>query len=750
MEQDDLVFGLDIGTRTVVGFLLQVADGEFTVQASEVIEHQKRSMLDGQIHNVQEVAEQVRKIKERLEEQEDITLQKVGIAAAGRALKTVKAVEKIEFDSKKEITAEEVKVLEFGAVQTAQQKLETKETKTKASSYHFVGYTVLKNSLDGIEVGDLVGQSGTEIEVEVVATFLPRIVVDSLLTVIREADLEVEHLTLEPIAAADLIIPRQMHNFNLALVDIGAGTSDIAITSEGSIVGYAMVPVAGDEITEAICDQYMVDYHTAEQIKRQLTAQEEIEVKDILGNELTVPAREVVKKIEEEITTVAREISKGILELNQKQPQVVMCIGGGSLVPLLKDKLADSLDLPPNRVGIKDVSDIEEVTGKIDNLSGSQSVTPLGIGVNCYHNRNQANFIEVEVNGDLIHLFTLLEPKVSDALLAAEIDISALEAEPGMALTVEVEGEVKVIKGTLGTSGKIMVNGEQADLKTTIESGDELTVELGTKGEPGSGTIADVVPELPTREVKINGEWRVIEPVYYLNGEQVSWEAELEDRAEITYEVPQTVKEIIAYELELSVEEIKKKRVQYTFNGQGKEYSYNTHKIFLNGKPVDLNTEVNEHDELQVKENDQDYLQLKDIMAADMEENKLSIVFNGRELEVPAQNYKLEKNGTPVSADEYIYNGDTIEYQPGEIRINQLLDYIDYQVPTSLQGDLKIERNGEPAKLTASLDAGDEVDIYIDKPDSEPEEEKSAEEKSSLKTEEVSLKELKNKLDEEL
>lgn len=54
---------------------------------------------------------------------------------------------------------------------------------------------------------------------------------------------------------------------NLALVDVGAGTSDICITKEGSVIAYGMIPIAGDELTMAIVDKYLVDFDTAEAIK---------------------------------------------------------------------------------------------------------------------------------------------------------------------------------------------------------------------------------------------------------------------------------------------------------------------------------------------------------------------------------------------------------------------------------------------------------------------------------------------------
>ena len=91
---------------------------------------------------------------------------------------------------------------------------------------------------------------------------------ESLLSALKRANLEMEALTLEPIAAINVLIPPTMRRLNVALVDIGAGTSDIAITDYGTVVAYGMVPNAGDEITEALSDLYLLDFHQAEKAKR--------------------------------------------------------------------------------------------------------------------------------------------------------------------------------------------------------------------------------------------------------------------------------------------------------------------------------------------------------------------------------------------------------------------------------------------------------------------------------------------------
>lgn len=715
-DNQDLIFALDIGTRTVVGVIFKQQEDKLIVKESEIIEHKQRSMLDGQIHNVSEVTAQVTEIKARLEERMDIELNKVAIAAAGRALKTLKGSFELQFKNNKEITEEDVKTLEFTAVQKAQEKLAAESDRKSAAGYHFVGYSVIRNRLDGIEIADLIDQRGSEIEVEVVATFLPRVVVDSLLTVIRQAGLEVEHLTLEPIAASNLLIPQQMHGFNLALVDIGAGTSDIAVTEEGTIIGYDMVPVAGDEITEVICDTYMLDYHSAEEIKRGLADQKKFRIKDILDQDVELPAQEALEEIEPKVEELAALIGERIIGLNQAPPQAVICFGGGSLSPLLKEKLAQALELPSNRIGIKNQQDSNWLEGEVDGLTITQAITPLGIGLSTYLNPNQANFLDVTVNDDLIHLFTLTEPEVSDALLAAEIDFKELEPGLGLALTVEVNDEFKVIPGKPGTAGEIRLNGKEVELDAPISNGDEIEVDFGEKGQAGKGTIADVVPSLESKEITANGRQVELVPRYYLDGESAVLETPLHDRAEVTYREVRTVGEAIEEIWNVDLVDLKERIIEYEVNGEQRKKRYSNYYAELNGSQVSLDTEIQSGDELFFEELDQtvdEKLTVDKALGGMDTASTLEITINNRELEIPDAGFRLLKNGTETTLDAEVKTGDEIIYQSGEMNIREVLDYINYKLSDDDLDKVEIKKNGTTVSLQTQVDDGDQISIFL-------------------------------------
>ena len=260
---EDLIFALDIGTRTVVGIVGVYEKECFKVITAEIYEHKSRAMLDGQIHDINKVADVIGEVKIRLENTLGFTLTRVAIAAAGRVLRTSQVKLEYEVEQGREISAEIVGSLEVDAVQNAQMKLDNEVLDEEKMPFYCVGYSVVNYYLNGYVISSLVGHKGKKIGVDVLATFLPHVVVDSIYTVMDKVGLKVVSLTLEPIAAISVTIPKDLRLLNLVLVDIGAGTSDIAVTKDGSVVAYGMVPLAGDEITEKIAQEFLVDFNTA-------------------------------------------------------------------------------------------------------------------------------------------------------------------------------------------------------------------------------------------------------------------------------------------------------------------------------------------------------------------------------------------------------------------------------------------------------------------------------------------------------
>lgn len=539
-----MVFALDIGTRVVVGVVLEPTQRGWRVRASAAEEHAQRAMLDGQIHDIPAVAEVVLRLKTKLEKKLKVTLKEVAVAAAGRALRTQRARVSQRTGSVRGISREDVVALELEAVQEALRLMSRRDAAW--NEYHCVGYSVIGYWLDGSAIGNLVGQQGGTMEVEVVATFLPRMVVDSLYAVVERAGLTVQSLTLEPIAAGTLVISPAMRQLNLALVDIGAGTSDVALARDGSLVAYGMVPLAGDEVTECLCRELLVDYHEGEKIKRRLRQGGEITFCDVVGQVHRRPAEEVLTIIEPAVVEIARNIAELILELNGRPPQAVLCIGGGSLTPGLPEKIAAWLDLAPQRVAMRGLEAVPQVVGTIKGIEPPQAITPLGIAIASQSN-HVLDFAQVLVNKRPVRLLKGGSASVADALLAAGIGLRDLYGRVGRGLTVEVNGELRLVKGELGRLAPITVNGRPATLETPVGYGDAIEVGAPEPGEEARATVADVLPPLAPKTVFFEGRSVTVKPRVTMNGVPVDPGEPLVDNAKIYYEDYATVEAVLRY-----------------------------------------------------------------------------------------------------------------------------------------------------------------------------------------------------------
>ena len=119
----DNVFGLDIGTRNVVGTVGYRTDDDFVVVAQYVKEHETRAMLDGQIHDIGRVARTIGVVKKELEEQIGQPLEEVCIAAAGRVLKTVTTHIEYQYAEETIVTGEDIHTLHLLGIEKAQDEL---------------------------------------------------------------------------------------------------------------------------------------------------------------------------------------------------------------------------------------------------------------------------------------------------------------------------------------------------------------------------------------------------------------------------------------------------------------------------------------------------------------------------------------------------------------------------------------------------------------------------------------------------
>ncbi len=476
-----LVFGLDIGTRNIVGTVGYKEENEFVVAAQYIKEHETRSMLDGQIHDIRRVGRTIHAVKRQLEEQIHMKLEETCIAAAGRVLKTIATTVEYEFPEETVVTGEDIHTMDLLGIEKAQRMLnENNDTKFK---FYCVGYSIVKYYLNGDIISNLEGHKAEVISEDVIATFLPEDVVDGLYSAVEFSGMKVANLTLEPIAAINVAIPETFRMLNIALVDVGAGTSDISITREGSIIAYGMIPSAGDEITEAIVQHYLVDFKTAEHIKMASTVEESIEYQDIMTINHTIPSSEVWELIEPLVEKLTKDIADKIKELNgDKTVSATFIVGGGGKVHGFVENLAEELELPKERVALRGEEVLQEIRFEQPEIQKDPLlVTPIGICLNYYNQKN--NFIFVRFNGERVKLYDNSKLTVVDAALQVGFPNEQLFPRRGREINFVLNGRKRIARGEAGDAAVIQINGRTANINTPLESNMEISIEPSTAGE---------------------------------------------------------------------------------------------------------------------------------------------------------------------------------------------------------------------------------------------------------------------------
>ena len=516
-KQHKLIYGLDIGTRSIVGTVGYMEKDHFVVVAQKVREHETRAMLDGQIHDIGAVGEMIRDVTDELEKELDITLSQVCIAAAGRVLQTVTTSVEIDLEGEKLITKEDIFALDSYGIEKAYEEFQ-KENELDMKFY-CVGYTVMRYYMNHYPMSNLENHKAKIIAADLIATFLPDDVVDGLYKAVELAGLEVANLTLEPIAAMAVAIPQMYRMLNIALIDVGAGTSDISITKDGSIVAYGMLPVAGYCLTEDIARHCLVDFTTAEMIKRGIEHSDTVEYKDIMGLPQTISKEEVLSVCSDHLTEMAEQAADKIMELNGDKPvSAVFVVGGGGKIEGYTQLVADRLGIARERCALRG----EEVMQKIDFLPGdikkdSMLVTPVGICLNYYEQSN--NFVFVTLNGERVKLYDNNRLAVVDAAIQAEIPNDALFPKRGETLTFTFNGKQKMIRGERGESAVILLNGEPADIHTPIRGNDRIEIKESTAGAPAAlelGKLAEYNQEI---HITVNGQSITLPKFASANGE---------------------------------------------------------------------------------------------------------------------------------------------------------------------------------------------------------------------------------------
>lgn len=701
MYKEMPIFGLDIGTRSVVG-TIGYKDGErFVVIAQEIRGHHTRAMLDGQIHDINRVAGTIAEIKKALEEKTGLELQEVCIAAAGRVLKTLNVHVELEFEKERNVTKEDLSTLASMGVEKAFNEFQKKND----TDMHFycVGYSIVKYYLNGAWMGQPEHHKAKTAAADMIATFLPDDVVDGLYSAVELAGLKVANMTLEPIAAIRIAIPEKFRLLNIAMIDVGAGTSDISITNDGSIIAFGMIPCAGDSITEALARNCLIDFATAEKLKTSASTQNEVTYEDIMGLEQTISSDEIVAICQPEINKMAKLAADEIRNLNGgASPSAVFIVGGGGRIKGFAEKVAEELGLNPNRVALRGEEIMKEVDFPEEACKDSTIVTPIGICLSYYEQNN--NFIYVTFNGSKIKLYDNNKLAVVDAAIQASFSREGLFPRRGKELHYTVNGKSRVTKGEFGESAQIFVNGEVVNLNHRIKANDDIVMEESTMGKEASEKVIDLVDYKARINIMVNGEEMQLPKPIKVNGKPQPADYQIQDGDAISLYSYYTYDQLVSY-LNISSDDI-----ALTINGE----AANRDSAIYTGDEITMLEKTEIRTSSVYEETLGNDTKADSTLTEETEKKEEAVHVFKNMIENAAKEEKNEEETQEEKKRLLVIVNQKPIFMEGKssYMFVDVFDYINFDTSKMQGSGIVTQVNGKDAQYTQELRSGDKIEIY--------------------------------------
>jgi cell division protein FtsA len=348
-ESKDLIVGLDIGTSKVVVAVAEVlADGRFQVIGLGQAESQ--GLRKGVVVNIEATVQSIRRALEEAELMAACQIRDVFTGIAGSHIKS--------FNSSGMVAIKDREV----AAPDVSRVIETAKAVNIPTDQQVLHVLTQEFIVDGQEdIREPIGMSGVRLEVRVHIVTGAVSAAQNIIKCVRRCGLEVQDLILQPLASSLSALTSDEKELGVALVDIGGGTTDIAIFTGGAIRHTAIIPIAGDQITNDIAMALRTPIPDAEDIKlrwgvaKEVLADpnEKIEIPGLGDRPPRLLSRQslaaVIEPRVEELFTLTQQVVResGYEELLSSG---IVLTGGTSLLPGMTE-LAEDVFLKPARIG---------------------------------------------------------------------------------------------------------------------------------------------------------------------------------------------------------------------------------------------------------------------------------------------------------------------------------------------------------------------------------------------------------------
>ncbi|MDP3620061.1 MAG: cell division protein FtsA [Ramlibacter sp.] len=270
-EYKDLVVGLDIGTAKVMAVVAEILpSGELKLAGFGIAA--SNGLKRGVVVNIDATVQSIQQALKEAEMMADCKITRVYTGITGAHIRGINSSGMVAVKDK-EVTAADV----ARVVETARAiNISTDQRLLLVEPQEFV--------IDGQDVKEPIGMSGIRLEAKVHIVTGAQSAAENIIKCVRRCGLEVDHLLLNPLASSQAVLTEDERELGVAVVDIGAGTTDVAIFTNGAIRHTAVIPIAGDLITSDIAMALRTPTKDAEDIKvesgyaKQLLADPEAQV----------------------------------------------------------------------------------------------------------------------------------------------------------------------------------------------------------------------------------------------------------------------------------------------------------------------------------------------------------------------------------------------------------------------------------------------------------------------------------------
>jgi cell division protein FtsA len=348
-DNRDLLVGLDIGTSKVVALVAELSpEGQFNVLG--LGQTSSKGLKKGVVVNIEATVQSIQKALEEAELMSDRRIVQVFTGIAGNHI--------VSFNSSGMVAIRDKEVV-AGDVERV---LETAKAINIPTDQQILHILIQEFIIDGQEdVREPIGMSGIRLEVKVHIVTGAVSAAQNIVKCVRRCGLEVNDLILQPLASSLAVLTEDEKELGVVLIDIGGGTTDIAIYSQGSIRHTAVIPIAGDQITNDIAMALRTPTIEAEDLKihhgvakqDMADANAMIDVPGVGDREPRPMSKQalaaVIEPRVEELFTLVRNIVRESGYEDMVSSGVVLT-GGTSMMPGMVE-LAEQVFLKPARIG---------------------------------------------------------------------------------------------------------------------------------------------------------------------------------------------------------------------------------------------------------------------------------------------------------------------------------------------------------------------------------------------------------------